>query len=66
MKSTDTAMTRTRQIAKLNRRLRSAKALATWPNYPLIRAFGRMMIRRLTNAMEAVSQSPDLPPPEVP
>jgi len=53
------SMIQARQIAKLNRRLRSAKALATYPNNPLIRAFGRMMTRHLTNVIETVSQSPN-------
>lgn len=38
--------------AKLHRRLRSAEILASWPRNPLVRAFGRMMVRRLTAAIK--------------
>ncbi len=44
-------------LAKLTRRLRHAKALAAWPNNLLVRAFGHMMVRRLTNAIEGLRQS---------
>ena len=50
-------MNQASQIAKLTRRLRHAKALAAWPNNLFVRAFGHMMVRRLTNAIEVLSQS---------
>ena len=50
----------TAKTAKLQRRLSSAKRLAVWEGNSLVRAFGRMMVRRLTAALKQLAERSQL------